>query len=173
MANRWVSHAKRVVVVVRLRVEFGSSIAGPGHNGAEGKRRRRENANDPRSDRYHWYRLPLPRGHRAGSVLGSADEGGDAIKEIPANRFDIDAFYDARPGIPASSTADGADSSIRSISSIRTSSAFPRARRRAWIRSIACCSRSRGKRSRTPDRCRSSCSASRWACSLACAPTIT
>ena len=26
--------------------------------------------------------------------------GGDAIKEIPANRFDVDAFYDARPGIP-------------------------------------------------------------------------
>ena len=26
--------------------------------------------------------------------------GGDAIKEIPASRFDVDAFYDARPGIP-------------------------------------------------------------------------
>lgn len=31
---------------------------------------------------------------------GLLTKGGDAIKEIPANRFDVDAFYDARPGIP-------------------------------------------------------------------------
>ncbi len=31
---------------------------------------------------------------------GLLTRGGDAIKEIPADRFDVDAFYDARPGTP-------------------------------------------------------------------------
>ena len=43
-------------------------------------------------------RFPEATGPEA--FWGLLTSGGDAIKEIPANRFDVDAFYDARPGIP-------------------------------------------------------------------------
>ena len=43
-------------------------------------------------------RFPEATGPEA--FWGLLTRGGDAIKEIPANRFDVDAFYDARPGIP-------------------------------------------------------------------------
>ena len=43
-------------------------------------------------------RFPEATGPEA--FWGLLTKGGDAIKEIPANRFDVDAFYDARPGIP-------------------------------------------------------------------------
>ena len=43
-------------------------------------------------------RFPEATGPEA--FWGLLTNGGDAIKEIPANRFDVDAFYDARPGIP-------------------------------------------------------------------------
>ena len=80
--------------------------------------------------------------------------GVDAITEVPPHRFDIADFYDPRPGIPGKLYSRWGGFSITSMSSTLTSSASRLVKRPVWIRSIDCCSKWRGRRSRMPDNCR-------------------
>ena len=78
-------------------------------------------------------------------------DGGDAISEVPADRWDVDALLRPRPGRARQDRHPlGRLPRRRRPVRSRASSASRRARRRAWTRSSGCCWRSRGRRSRTP-----------------------
>ena len=101
-------------------------------------------------------------------------DGVDAITEVPRDRWDVDAFYDADPGCARQDVhALGRLPRRRRSRSTRSSSASRRAKRAAWIRSSACCSRSPGKRSSTPASRRDRWPARRPACSSASATATT
>ena len=54
-----------------------------------------------RADRHRRHGLPLPGRARPRRVLAAADDGRDAISEVPADRWDVDELYDpdrATPG---------------------------------------------------------------------------
>ena len=76
--------------------------------------------------------------------------GGDAISEVPRDRWDVDALLRSRSG-RARQDVDALGRLPRRRRPLRrrSSSASRRARRRAWIRSSGCCSRSPGRRWRT------------------------
>ena len=62
--------------------------------------------------------------------------GVDAVSEVPADRWDVDAYYDPDPDAPGKMyTRFGALHRRASTSSTRSSSACRRARRSAWTRS--------------------------------------
>ena len=75
--------------------------------------------------------------------------GGDAISEVPAERWDTEAYFDLIPRRPARSIRDSADSLRTSTSSIRWYSGLRHAKPFTWIPSSGCCSRSLGRRSTT------------------------
>ena len=103
--------------------------------------------------------LPLPGRRRyARGLLGAAPASGvDAVTEVPADRWDVDAFYDPDPSGPGqdehplgrlpATRLDGFDAGLLRHLAARG--------RRGWTRSSACCSRWPGRRSRTPA-CRAS-----------------
>ncbi len=62
-------------------------------------------------------------------------DGVDALSEVPGSRWDVPGHYDSSRVSPERCTESEAASSTTSIASMPTSSASPRARRRAWIRS--------------------------------------
>ena len=101
-----------------------------------------------RADGDRRHRLPFPRRADAPATLGSAAGRPGRDHEVPPDRWDADAFYDSDPDRarqdvhPVRRLPDGP-----SILRRRGSSASRRARRRAWTRSSACCSRSPGRRS--------------------------
>ena len=77
---------------------------------------------------------------------------GDGIIEVPADRWNLDRFYDpdpehARPDVHAQRPAF---CRTRCGTSTRNSSGYRRARPRSWTRSSGCCSRSPRKRWTTP-----------------------
>ena len=97
-------------------------------------------------------------------------EGVDAVREVPADRWDVDAWYDPDPSSPGRSVTqmggflDRIDALRRGLSS-----AFRRARRRGWIRSSGCCSRWHGRRSSDAGHAaRAARAAAAPACSSAC-----
>ena len=119
---------------------------------AAARTHRAARAREDRADCRRRHRLPFPwRRGDPESFWQLLRTGGDAISEVPADRWDVDAFYDPDPDAPGKmyTRLRRVPRRRRSVRS-RTSSASRRAKRRAWIRSSGCCSRSRGKRSSTP-----------------------
>lgn len=55
--------------------------------------------------------------------------GDDLVTEIPADRWDIDEYYDPEPGVPDAPTANGARTSITSATLIPSSSGSGRKKR--------------------------------------------
>ena len=76
--------------------------------------------------------------------------GTDAITEVPEGRWNASRFHHPNAAaLRGGWSRAGADSSRTPTRSMRRSSGSRRARRRAWTRSTAGCSRRRGRRSRT------------------------
>ena len=97
-------------------------------------------------------RFPGAKGPESFWRLLSASE--DAITEIPPIGSTSPTSTIHGPAFRARFTADGEDSWIRLINSIRTSSAFRRVKLPVWILSIDFCSKWHGRRSRMPGKCR-------------------
>ena len=77
------------------------------------------------------------------------ESGGVATADVPADRWNADALFDPDTEAPGRDQhAVGGFLHAIDRTSIRTSSACRRAKRRAWTRSSACCSRCAGRRSR-------------------------
>ena len=86
--------------------------------------------------------LPLAGGVRASSFWRLLAEGVDAMREVPPERWDVDAWYDPDPETPGKMTTRYGGFVTGSTASTRSSSASRRAKRSAWIRSSGCCWRS-------------------------------
>ncbi len=72
--------------------------------------------------------------------------GTDAVTDIPAERWSLDALYAEDPDAPGKMMTRYGAFLEKSIASMRSSSASRRARPRPWIRSSGSCSKSPGKR---------------------------
>ena len=96
----------------------------------------------------------VPGGDSPAAFWKLLHDGGEATREIPADRWDIDAYYDADPDRRGKSPAAGARSLIASINSTRIFLEFRRARRIVSIRSSGCCSKSPGSPLRMQVSCR-------------------
>src|SRR5207253_4192681 len=75
----------------------------------------------------------------------------DAVSDVPADRWNVERYYDREPAIPGKTFVKRGGFLDQSTSSIRSFSAFRRAKLLTSIRSIVCCSRRHGKRSKTRD----------------------
>ena len=156
----------------------GAAVAGQA--GAAGDPAPARAARDGRADR-HASRSPssawaaVSRGARDPEAFWRLlRDGVDAITEIPAERWDVDAYYDADPD------AAGRMYTRRGGFLDRGRPLRPGVLRHlaarggaAWIRSSACCSRWPGRRSSTPASARRAWPAAAPACSSASAPATT
>ena len=119
--------------------------AGQGIAAAAGRARRADR------DRRAWAAASPAASTRPGAFWRLLDDGIDAITEVPAERWDVDALYDPDPDAPGKMTTrwGGFLDGHRPVRR-RPSSASRRARRRAWTRSSGCCWRRAGRRSSAP-----------------------
>ena len=76
--------------------------------------------------------------------------GEDGITQVPSDRWDASAWYDADPDSPGRTSTTWAVSCLMSISLTLPFSTFPRAKRSAWIRNIGCCLNLVGRLSKMP-----------------------
>ena len=79
-------------------------------------------------------------------------KGRDAITDIPRSRMDVDRFFDPRPTTPGKMVTQwgGFLEDVEEFDA--ESSASHRGKRNTSIRSSDCCSKSRGRPSKTPDK---------------------
>ena len=102
----------------------------------------------------------FPRGNSPEAYWQSLQDGVDAVTVVPSDRWDLARYYDPdRDAVGKMYMKYGAFLD-RSTSSTPASSGSRRARRWEWIRSSACCSKSAGRRSRTPATVQRSCGGS-------------
>ena len=62
-------------------------------------------------------------------------EGREAVSDVPPDRWNVERFFDAEPGLPGKSIARRGDFWKESINSIRSFSGSRLAKRPTWIRS--------------------------------------
>ena len=137
-----------------------STRSSPAPDARAGGRRRRA-ARSGRADRDRRDGLPVPRRRRRPRRLlaAAARRAATPSARSPRTAGTPTPSTTRTPTRRADEHAAAAASSTPSTTSTRPSSASRRARRRAWTRSSGCCSRWRGRRSRTPASPRPACAA--------------